>query len=280
MERFASLVTERSGGAWRIELLADGQLGQERELLTFASSGTLDFVKASATVVERFAPKYHVLNLPFLFRDRAHARAVRSSPVGQEILASTTPKGLIGLTFYEAGSRSFYGRKPINHPDDLKGLRIRIQPSPTMARLVDLLGAQPIQLAWDLTSSALQTGIVDGAENSISALTLGGHGTVARYYSFDEHTTVPDVLLVSACHWSSFTRVEQDLVRDAAVQSQLYMDELWAAFEAAEKRKAEGMGVVFTYPDKQPFVERTRVMRAEAGGQPEIADLIRQIEQA
>ena len=280
MERFASLVAERSGGKLRIELFADGQLGQEVELLNLASSGALDFVKASATVVERFAPQYHVLNLPFLFRDRAHARAVRSSPIGQEILASTTPKGLIGLTFYEAGSRSFYGRKPIDHPDDLKGLKIRVQPSATMARLLDLLGAQPIQLAWDLTYSALQTGIVDGAENSISALTLGRHGEVARSYSVDEHTTVPDVLLISARRWGSFTRVEQDLVREAAFQSQLYMDELWAAFEQSEKRKAEGMGVVFTYPKKQPFVERTMVMRAEAGGQQEIADLIRKIEHA
>ena len=149
-----------------------------------------------------------------------------------------------------------------------------------MARFVDLLGAQPIQLPWDLTASALQTWIVDGAENSISAWSLGSHGRVARYYSVDEHTTVPNVLLIRARRWASFSRVEQDLVQDAAFQSQRYMDEIWAAFEAAEKHKSESMGVVFTYPDKQPLVDQTAGMRAEAGSQPEIADLIRKIEQA
>jgi len=280
MERFAALVTERSGGALRIELFSDGHLGQEVQLLEQVVAGKLDVVKVSAIVVERFAPKYHAFNLPFLFRDRAHARAVQSNPVGQEILGSGAAQGLIGLAYYEAGSRSFYGRKPIDHPDDLRGLRIRIQPSRTMERLLVLLGAQPIQLAWDFVYTALRNGIVDGAENNISALTLGGHGEVARFYSLDEHSIVPDVLLMSAQRWGSLDRVGQDLVRDAARESEALMRALWVEFETGARRKAEDTGIVITSPNKQPLIDRTLSMRVEAANRPEIADLIRKIEQA
>jgi TRAP-type C4-dicarboxylate transport system substrate-binding protein len=138
MQRFADIVRERTGGELDITLYADGALGQESDLLSQVQAGKLDFLKVSASLLERYHPAYKVLNLPFTLRDRAHWLNVTTNDVGRDILASTAPSGLVGVTFYDAGARSFYGQKPIHHPDDLKGLNIRIQQSETMARLLDL----------------------------------------------------------------------------------------------------------------------------------------------
>jgi TRAP-type C4-dicarboxylate transport system substrate-binding protein len=158
--------------------------------LSQVQAGKLDFLKVSASLLERFHPAYKVLNLPFTLRDRAHWLKVTTSDVGRDILASTAPAGLLGVTFYDAGARSFYGRKPINHPDDLKGMKIRIQPSETMTRLMQVFGAEGVELAWSNVFIALKSGVVDGAENSVAALIIGNHADVVSHYSFDEHTMI------------------------------------------------------------------------------------------
>jgi tripartite ATP-independent transporter DctP family solute receptor len=281
MEHFAGLVQERSGGAIAIQLFANGELGQEVQLVDQAKAGKLDFVKASASVVERIGPAYRVFSLPFVFRDHDHWDAVVNSAIGAEILASTASDGLVGLTFYEAGARSFYGRKRIDHPDDLKDLRIRIQPSPTMVRLMQLLGAKGVQLAWDVVYSALQTGVVDGAENNISALTVGRHGEVVRYYCFDEHTMVPDVFLISAARWRSLSPAHQELMREAALLSHRRMSEMWATFEAdARDAAVKKMNVTLTYPDKRPFIERAAAIKDDFAADQTVVNLIARIERA
>jgi tripartite ATP-independent transporter DctP family solute receptor len=206
MQHFADIARERSGGELDIALFADGQLGQESDLISQVQAGKLDFLKVSGSLLERFHPSYKVLNLPFTLRDRAHWLRVTNSDVGRDILATTTSSGLVGLTYYDAGARSFYGRKPIHHPDDLKGMKIRIQPSVTMTRLLALFGAEGVELAWSNVYVALKSGVVDGAENSVVALIVGRHGEVATHYSFDEHTMIPDVLLVGAERMKSFTQ--------------------------------------------------------------------------
>ena len=277
MQFFADQLRERSGGAIETAIFADGVIGQEVDLLTQVQGGKLDFVKASASVVERIGPAYRVFNLPFVFRDRAHWRAVATNAVGERILASTEQNGLVGLTYYEAGARSFYARKPINHPDDLKGLKIRIQPSPTMHRLMNLFGAEGVALAWEHVYSALHTRLVDGAENSVSALIVGRHGEVVTHYSFDEHTMVPDVFLVGAARWASFTPTQQQLVREAARASYHHMNALWETFDTDMRAQSERMGVKFTYPDKAPFIARASVLKSEFAGDTEMTRLIGEI---
>ena len=157
LEFMAERVRERSGGAVWIEIFADGDLGQEVQLVEHLRAGRIDIAKVSASVLERRVPTYRIFDIPFLFRDDAHRRAAVAGAVGEEILASGTDLGLVGVGFYEAGTRSFYGREPIMAPEDLRGLRVRIQPSPTMARLIRALDGIPSELPWAATFSALQT---------------------------------------------------------------------------------------------------------------------------
>lgn len=277
MQFFADQLREKSAGAIQTTIFPDGVIGQEVNLLSQAQAGKLDFVKASASVLEATGPSYRAFNLPFVFRDRAHWRTVTTSTVGDRILASTESKGLVGLTYYDAGSRSFYARKPINHPDDLKGMKIRIQPSPTMQRLMQLFGAEGVALDWEHVYNALRTRLVDGAENSISALIVGRHGEAVTHYSFDEHTMVPDVFLVSAARWQTFTPAQKQMVRDAALASYHRMNTLWEAFQVDMQKRSEAMGVTFVYPDKAPFIARAAVLKNEFSADVELMRTVEQI---
>jgi TRAP-type C4-dicarboxylate transport system substrate-binding protein len=218
-----------------------------------------------------------VFSLPFVFRDHAHWTRVTTNSVGESILASTASVGLVGLTYYDAGARSFYGRKPINHPDDLKGLKIRIQQSPTMARMIRLFGAQGIEMAWDQVYTALKLGLVDGAENNVSALVVGRHGEVVTHYSLNEHTMVPDVFMMSAQSWQSLTPAHRTIVREAALASYQRMNELWSAFQREARAAAERMGVTFTQPDKKSFTERAAALLADYANDRPLSDLTRRI---
>lgn len=280
MQYFAALLREHSRGGLEIEFFPDGELGQEVQLIEQLQAGKLDFVKASASVVERFGPAYRVFSLPYVFRDREHWKAVATNVTGETILASTAANGLVGLTFYEAGSRSFYGQKAFHHPDDLKGLKIRIQPSPTMSRLMQAFGAEGVQLAWEFVYNALRTGLVDGAENNVSALIVGRHGEVVRHFTLNEHTMVPDVFLISAARWSILSLAQQTAIREAALASHHRMNELWAQFEAGARRAGEAMNVDFTHPDKKPFIERAAAIKREFAADQMMRDLIKQIERA
>lgn len=261
MQRFADIVRERSGGEIDIAIFADGQLGQEIDLLSQVQAGKLDFLKVSASLLERFNPSYKVLNLPFTLRDRAHWLNVTTGDVGRDILASTAPSGLVGVTFYDAGARSFYGRKPIDHPDDLRGLKIRIQPSETMVRLMQMFGAEGVELAWSNVFIALKSGVVDGAENSVAALIVGNHADVVSYYSSDEHTMIPDVLLIGAARLETLTGRQREIVQEAARASYDHMNMSWMEFEARSRTEIERRGVKFTKPDKTPFIERAAALK-------------------
>lgn len=277
MQHFADIVGERTAGALEIALFPDGQIGQEVNLLAQVQAGKLDFVKVSASVLERTASAYRVLSLPFVFRDHDHWLRVTTNSVGESILASTASIGLVGLTYYDAGARSFYGRKPIDHPDDLKGLKIRIQPSPTMAQLMRLFGAEGVEMSWDQVYTALRLGLVDGAENNVSALIVGKHGEVVSHYSRNEHTMVPDVFLISAQRWRSLTPAHQTIMREAALASYRRMNELWSAFEAEARNTAVRMGVTFTQPDKKAFAERAAALTADFANDRPLSDLMRRI---
>ena len=278
MEGMVAEVEARTSGAVRIALFANGELGDEIELMENTRTGAIDVTKLSASVIERIAPTYRAFNLPFLFRDRAHLHRMVGSGIGRECLEAVTSAGLVGLTFYDAGSRSFYAQKPIDHPDDLKGLKIRVQFSPTMSRMIALFEAQAVPLPWHVVYSALQTGLVDGAENSVAALIVGRHGEVARYYCFDEHTMVPDVLMISAKRWAELSPPQREIFREAAQRSFARMVDLWTAFETESMERARSMGIAFTRPDKRPFLDRVAPIRRDFADDAAVTDLIARIE--
>lgn len=277
MVRFAELAQQKTKGEIEIKIFPNGTLGGERETLEQVQNGVLEMTKASASPLETFSPEYKVFNLPFVFRDKAHFFKVLDGQVGTSILNASKSRGFIGLTFYDAGARSFYAKKAINTPDDLKGMKIRVQQSPTTIKMVQALGASPTPMAWGEVYPALQAGVVDGAENNVTALTTGRHGEVSKFYSLTEHQMVPDVLVISSAKWDSLKKPLQDALREAAHESFVYQRQLWAEAEKTEAAAAEKMGVKFSTPSKAAFVTKVKPMMDEERKNPKIASLLDQI---
>lgn len=278
MLRFAELAKQKSNGEIDIKVFANGTLGGERETLEQVQNGVLELTKASASPLETFAPEYKVFNLPFVFRDKDHFFKVLDGSVGESILGASKSRGFIGLTFYDAGARSFYAKKAINTPDDLKGMKIRVQQSPTTIKMVQALGAAPTPMAWGEVYPALQSGVVDGAENNVTALTTGRHGEVSKFYSQTEHQMVPDVLVISSAKWDSLKKPQQDALRQAAQESGLYQRKLWADAEKTEAAAAEKLGVKFSRPSKEPFIAKVKTLLDEERKNARVGKLLEQID--
>jgi len=278
MQRFADLAKQKTKGEIEIKIFANGTLGGERETLEQVQNGVLEMTKASASPLETFAPEYKVFNLPFVFRDKAHFFKVVDGPVGNAILNSSKSRGFIGLTFYDAGARSFYAKKAINTPDDLKGMKIRVQQSPTTIKMVQALGASPTPMPWGEVYPALQAGVVDGAENNITALTTGRHGEVSKFFSLTEHQMVPDVLIISTSKWDTLKKPVQDALREAAHESFVYQRKLWADAETTEAAAAEKLGVKISSPSKAPFVAKVKALMDEERKNAKVATLLDQVE--
>nr|WP_315188763.1 TRAP transporter substrate-binding protein [uncultured Albidiferax sp.] len=278
MVRFADLAKQKTKGEIEIKVFANGTLGGERETLEQVQNGVLEMTKASASPLETFAPEYKVFNLPFVFRDKAHFFKVVDGPVGAAILASSKSRGFIGLTYYDAGARSFYAKKAIATPDDLKGMKIRVQQSPTTIKMVQALGASPTPMPWGEVYSALQAGVVDGAENNITALTTGRHGEVSKFFSVTEHQMTPDVLVVSSAKWDSLKKPIQDALREAAQESSVYQRKLWQEAEKTEATAAEKLGVKTSNPAKAAFIAKVKPMLDEERKNAKLAALLDQVE--
>jgi tripartite ATP-independent transporter DctP family solute receptor len=279
MERMAELLSEKSGGKLTLEIYPSQQLGTERECLELLQIGSLDMTKVSSSVLENFAPRMKVLGLPYLFRDREHAYHVFDSEVGKELLLESQKFWLRGLTYFDAGQRSFYTKnRPINTPDDLKGLKIRVQESPVAMGLVSALGAAPTPISWGELYTALQQGIVDGAENNPPSFYTSHHYEVCKYYSLNEHTAVPDVLLISTHAWERLTPQEQQWLQEAADEATVYQRKLWQEAERQALDEVKKAGVKIIYPDKSLFMERTKALLDEYKKEPEMRNLTDRIQ--
>lgn len=279
MQYMADKVKDYSNGEIRIRIYPNGQLGTQRESMELLQSGALQIAKSNASELEAFEPAYGAFNIPYIFRDRDHYYRAMESEVGEKILAASDAKGFIGLTYYDAGARSFYANKAINTPADLKGLKIRVQPSPSAVEMIKMMGGSATPLSYGELYTALQQGVVDGAENNETALTTARHGEVAKIFSLDEHTMIPDVLVISSTVWHKLTAESQQAVKKAAKESMAYHKTLWAkmTIESIERAKS-AMGVKFITVEKQPFVDAVKPMHDAALNNPDIADYVRGID--
>ena len=271
-------LAEKSGGKLKVLIYPSGQLGAERECLELLQIGSLDITKVSAAVLENFIQEYKVLSMPYIFRDREHAFQVFDGAIGENMLLKGEQFRLRGLTFYDAGSRSFYSKeRPIQEPDDLVGLKIRVQKSNMAVSMVNLLGGYATPISWGELYTALQQGVVDVAENNLPSFYTSKHYEVCKFYSLNEHTAVPDVLLVGTGSWKRFTEQEQKWIKEAAVESSIYQRQLWAASENESLKAIQEAGVEIIYPDKELFEQKTLTMSELFNEQPEILQLIDQI---
>lgn len=258
---------EYSGGKMRIDIYAGGQLGSERETLELLQIGSLSMTKVSASPLEGFVPTFKLFSIPYIFKDRDHHLRVLDSEIGQQLLDSLAIARLKGLGYYDAGSRSFYTNEhPVNTPADLQGLKIRVMKSQTSVRMVAALGGSPTPISLGEIYTALQQGVVDGAENNPPTYHRLRHYEAAQYFSLDEHTFVPDVLLMSKRTWDELSPEEQGWVEQAVWDSVVYQRELWQAETEASLAAVEEAGVVVTYPDKAPFRAAVEPMKAAYDG--------------
>jgi tripartite ATP-independent transporter DctP family solute receptor len=252
---------ELSGGKLRLEIYPSQQLGTERQCLELLQIGSLDMTKVSVGVLENFAPKMKVLGLPFLFRDRDHAFKVLDGPVGRQLLEDGEKYWLKGLGYYDAGSRSFYTKDtPINSPDDLDGLKIRVMESVTAIDMVESLGGSPTPISWGELYTSLQQGVVDGAENNPPSFYLSRHYEVCKYYTLDEHTVLPDVLLAGTHLWKRLSLEEKEWLTKAVEKSIAYQRKLWLQSEEEALNAVQEAGVKIIRPDKPYFRKRLRAI--------------------
>ncbi len=269
---------QKSGGKYRIEVYCSGQLGTERECIELLQIGSLSMTKVSSSVLEGFVHRFSVYNLPFLFRDDDHRARVLEGSVGRQLLLDCEKYWVRGLCYFDAGSRSFYSKaKPINSPEDLKGLKIRTQESPTSLKMVQALGGSATPIAWGELYTALQQGIVDGAENNPPSFYLSHHYEVCKYYALDEHTSVPDVLLISTVVWNSLTPEARQWVQEAADTAAVYERELWKVATQEALDAVQKAGVIVSYPDKKLFQDKVKDIYESYKDQPETYELIQQI---
>ncbi len=273
-ERFA----EKTDGAATVEIFPSEQLGSEREYLEQVQLGSIDMAKSSAAALEQFVPEMAVFGVPYVFRDSDHYWRIIEGEVGKGILAAGESVGFRGLCYYDAGARSFYVKeKPIYTPDDLLDMKIRVQQSKTAMEMVEALGGAPTPIPWGELYTALQQGVVDGAENNPPSFYTSRHWEVAKYYTLDEHALVPDVLLMSRTVWEELPQFAQRALTEAVAESVEYQKDLWAKMtaEALEKIQAEGVEVI--RPDKSAFADRVVEMHRSYEGTL-VGGLINQIQ--
>lgn len=279
MQFMADEAKKLSDGGIKIRIYPNSQLGTQRESMELMQNGALDMVKSNASEMESFEPAYGAFNVPYLFNDIDHYYRSLEGDVGKQILQASKGKGFIGLTYYDAGARSFYAKKPIQTPADLKGLKIRVQPSPTAVKMIELMGGAPTPLAYGELYTALQQGVVDGAENNPTALTTARHGEVANIFSLDEHTMIPDVLLISSKVWDGLSPEDKAIIQQAANSSMQYHRKIWQEMtDASMKEAEETMKVQFIKVDKKPFQDAVQPIRDEALQNPVISEYVKQIE--
>ena len=239
---FADLVRERTGGKVVIQVKADGEYGTEQEVWQQLAIGGVDFARLSLSVLTDDLPKLNVLMLPYLYRDAGHMWRVLDGDIGEEFLQAFAEGGCVGLSWYDAGARSFYSRQPIRSLADLAGKTVRVQDSPVILEMIRLLGAVPETTAYSDVYAAFQTGQIDAAENNWPAYYSMDHYKVARYYTLDEHSRVPEIQLASARTWNALPQEYRSILRECAAESAQYERGLWEQEEAAARTAALAAG--------------------------------------
>ncbi|KLE32391.1 TRAP transporter substrate-binding protein [Aurantiacibacter luteus] len=256
VRRFGDLLRARTDGRLDLRIYAGGQLGNERDTLEITTFGGLDFNRVNLAPLNSIEPLTIVAALPFIFSDTAHLRRVVDGDVGEEILASLSPHGLVGLCFYDSGSRHFYNtRRPIRTPADMRGLKLRVPGSDLYIDMVRSLGADAVPMPLDEVYQALAQGVIDGAENNWPSFESGHHFEVARYYSLTGHLLAPEVFVMAKPTWDGLSAADQATVRQCARDSVPYMRQLWDAQVEASRAIVLAAGVAVNEVDPAPFAE-------------------------
>lgn len=274
------LLDEWTGGRIKVKVFAGRQLGEEKATIEQTIAGALDLCRTNLAPLNSFIPETAIPALPYIFRSTEHMHKAMDGEVGRTILNAMISHGLVGLAYYDSGARSFYNSKrPIKSPADMKGMKIRVQNSDLFVATMEALGAKATPMEFGQVYEALKTGVIDGAENNWPSYESTRHFEVAKYYSLDQHSMVPEVLVMSKRSWDKLSKEDQKLVRKAAAESVKVMRDLWNQREDKSKKVvlAAGNEVVETM-DKQPFINAMGPVYERFANTPELKELVKQIQ--
>lgn len=255
---FQQYINEHLGDKYVVEVYPNELLGSQTDMVQLTQTGAIDFCVASNAILETFSKNYEIFNLPYLFAStESYHNAMDDAEITESIFAATEKAGFLAVTWLDAGTRNFYTvKKPIESPADLKGLKIRVQQSPTNIEMMKLLGGSAAPMGFGEVYTALQSNIIDGAENNEMALTDNGHGDVCKYYSYDMHQMVPDILIGNHAFIEGLTDEERAIFKEGyELVNQVQREEWVEAVKAAKEKAVNEQKVQFIYPDQKPFVE-------------------------
>jgi tripartite ATP-independent transporter DctP family solute receptor len=273
------LVEERSQGRLKLKVFANGALGTERDTIEQLKIGGLDMVRLSLAPLNNMVPESVIPSLPFIFRDEKHMQTVLDGAIGEEILAAMSKHGIVGLAWYDDGPRSVYAKKPIRSLADMKGVKLRVQQSDMFVAMTEAMGAAPTPLPYGEVYTALNTGIIDAAENSPLSYETSRHFEAAKYYSLTEHSLVPSLVVFSKAIWDRLPEADRTLIRQAAKDSVLHVRKLAAERQkkALETVVAKGVQVV-KVENRADFVKAMEPVYAKFATTPELKALIKRIQ--
>jgi tripartite ATP-independent transporter DctP family solute receptor len=276
---FKSALNKKSGGKLQIKIFPDGMLGSEREVLELLQIGSVAVTKVSAATMSNFVPEYHVLGIPYLFRNKEHQFDVLEGEVGKSILQKGEKFWLRGLCYYDAGFRSFYtSSKAIRTPEDLKGLKIRVMNNQMAINMVNALGGSATPMAYGELYTAIQQGVVDGAENNPPSFVSSNHHEVSKYYTLDQHSSVPDVLIIGTKFWEKLSEEEKVWVQESANESAQAEKIFWNESVEESMKTIKEFGVEIIIPEKSLFAEKSKpVLEEFLKEYPEMIDIVNKI---
>ena len=265
-KRFAELVNEKSKGRIQIKVFSDAQLGDEKSVIQQIQMGSIEFTRISTGTLAEFNKQFGVFSLPFIFDNDEHVWKFLNSDSGKQMLTNLEKSKMMGLAYYSSGSRSFYTKNPVKSPEDLKGMKIRVIQNAINVDLMRAFGASATPMAYGEVFSALQTGVIDGAENNPPSYLTANHHQAVKNYILDSHQRVPEVLMVSKATWDKLSEEDRTIIKQAALESVQFQKDAWNKFETDALNKLKQNGVIVTeVKDNKPWKDAAKAVIEKYG---------------
>jgi tripartite ATP-independent transporter DctP family solute receptor len=281
VEDMGKKLEKATNGRLSIQMYPSMQLGGEKEAIEQAQVGAIQFARVSVGALGPVIDELNVFSMPYLFRDTKHMQKVIDGPIGQELMDKVTnnPKaGIVALAWMDAGARSLYDtKKPIKSLDDLKGMKFRVMGNPMFVDMMNALGGNGVSMGYDQVFNALQTGVVDGAENNMPSFVFDNHYQVAKFYTFDEHLIIPEMVVFSKKTWDTLSKEDQALLIKFGKEAQAEERVLWEKYEKEALDKAKAAGITINeIADKKAFQDAVKPVWDKYG--PKYADMIKRVQ--
>ena len=279
VENMGKKLEAATNGRIKLQMFPGAVLGQEKEVVEQVQLGAIQIARISLGVIGPVVPDVNVFNMPFVFRNEAHMRAVIDGPIGSELLdkVSASPAKLVALGWMDGGSRSLYTKKKVTTPADLKGVKVRMMGNPLFVDTMNAMGGNGISMAYGEVFSALQTGVIDGAENNPPSLFTSNHYSAGtKFYAQTNPLIIPEIFVMSKATWDKLSKDDQALVKKVSREAQMDQRALWDKSVADYTGKLKAAGIEFVNVDQKPFFDATAPVRAKYGSQ--FTDLMKRIE--